>query len=574
MEQFFNNFHFLRPWWLLLLLLPVYAYFRFDGMLQRVSAWEGVCDKNLLRFLLIKGSSRQRGRVLGLCLLGLTAAVLALAGPTWQKKEIPSMAPENPLMIALNLSSDMSNTDVTPDRLARAKYAIADLLQLIPGTQAGLMVYTSEPFLISPVTEDTDILTNLLPAVNRDVVPENGDRVDRAVDLAVKRFESAGYHKGNIVIFAADAGQEFEAALRAAAAAADKGYIVNTVAVGAAGSERLRLLAERGKGAYVELAKGVAVLAQYLNASRQAQLSESRNFKEAWEDFGYYLIFIPLVCCLYLFRRGIMVVVVAMSWISAAQAGFFLNNNQEGMQAFERADYEKAADKFEDASWKASAYYRMGNYEKALEYFSMGNDTEALYNQGNALAKSGKTEEAIAKYEEVLKSRPDHEDAKFNLEYLKKQQEQNQSSSSQDKQNNDSSSEEDKSGADDNQQQNQEQQQEKAQQNVGSGKEQSQSEQQQQNNKTGDSDGNSTTIDREKSESNSATSGLPEEREQKDGETPATARPGEENENNGQKYDEQLQAREQQFRDIPEDAGGLLRAFIQKEYMKNRYKDK
>lgn len=39
------------------------------------------------------------------------------------------------------------------------------------------------------------------------------------------------------------------------------------------------------------------------------------------------------------------------------------------------------------------------------------------------------------------------------------------------------------------------------------------------------------------------------------------------------KYDEEVQARAQQYRDIPEDAGGLLRAFIQKEYRKNRYKE-
>jgi len=40
-------------------------------------------------------------------------------------------------------------------------------------------------------------------------------------------------------------------------------------------------------------------------------------------------------------------------------------------------------------------------------------------------------------------------------------------------------------------------------------------------------------------------------------------------------YDEEVQARELQYREIPEDAGGLLRAFIAKEYAKNRYaKDK
>ena len=36
---------------------------------------------------------------------------------------------------------------------------------------------------------------------------------------------------------------------------------------------------------------------------------------------------------------------------------------------------------------------------------------------------------------------------------------------------------------------------------------------------------------------------------------------------------EKIRAREQRFREIPEDKGGLLRAFIYKEYQKQRYKD-
>ena len=39
-------------------------------------------------------------------------------------------------------------------------------------------------------------------------------------------------------------------------------------------------------------------------------------------------------------------------------------------------------------------------------------------------------------------------------------------------------------------------------------------------------------------------------------------------------FDEQTQAREMTYRNIPEDTGGLLRAFILKEYNKNRYGDK
>ena len=53
----------------------------------------------------------------------------------------------------------------------------------------------------------------------------------------------------------------------------------------------------------------------------------------------------------------------------------------------------------------------------------------------------------------------------------------------------------------------------------------------------------------------------------------ATAQGGYTQDDKGE-FDEETQAREMAYRNIPEDAGGLLRAFIRKEYNKNRYGDK
>ena len=43
--------------------------------------------------------------------------------------------------------------------------------------------------------------------------------------------------------------------------------------------------------------------------------------------------------------------------------------------------------------------------------------------------------------------------------------------------------------------------------------------------------------------------------------------------NKEEKYDEKMQAKLQQYREIPEDVGGLLRAFIKNEYQQNRYNE-
>ena len=136
MEEFFRDFHFLRPWYLLLLFLPLLFYWKFFRGVRNKSSWEAVCDKRLLDFLLVRGSSAQRRAVSYLAFAGFVGAVLALSGPVWQKKEVPDLAPENPVMLLLNMSTDMAARDLTPNRLTRAKFEISDLLKLLRNVQA------------------------------------------------------------------------------------------------------------------------------------------------------------------------------------------------------------------------------------------------------------------------------------------------------------------------------------------------------------------------------------------------------------------------------------------------------
>ena len=51
MQEFVQNFHFLRPWVFLLLILPALLYKYCYTKMEAISSWEKVCDKNLLNFL-------------------------------------------------------------------------------------------------------------------------------------------------------------------------------------------------------------------------------------------------------------------------------------------------------------------------------------------------------------------------------------------------------------------------------------------------------------------------------------------------------------------------------------------
>lgn len=579
MIEFLNNFHFLRPWFLLLLLVPSILYFKAKAKQTTTdSAWAKVCDKPLLDFLLIKRPKTGKKSTSLLRLLILLILPISLAGPCWQKQENPALNVDNPLVIALNMSGGMWSKNVYPSRAERAKFLIKDILKGTDASETALEVYSREPFMISPISEDKNLIDNLLPAITYDIMPENGDRLDRAIDLAVERMKNAHYQDGNIIVLTYDVGERFDLALESAAKAADDGYKINVIDINQQKNSKLEMIADKGRGIYVGYNENLSPLFSAINDVGAYKFKQSKNMQTVWFDDGYYLLFLPAILLLYFFRKNAVLLAI-MLFLSTqnASAGMFLNNNQEAMQAFEKGDFNTASQKFDDQKWKASAAYKNGEYEKSAAIFSAFYDTENLYNYGNALAKSGKIKEAIEKYEEVLKQNPEHEDAKFNLEYLKKQQNQNQQQQQNKKQNEQQQSEQDKEQ--NSQAQNQESEQNNPQNNQQEQQQSEQNEQQQnfQNDdekngeQSADSQNETPAGEQESQDEKNDNEPLQKDEQSQDSDELEQAQSLSSGDKQNDEEQQKIRARKQKFREIEEDKGGLLREFIKKEYLRKRY---
>ena len=133
---------------------------------------------------------------LSLILIAWLLAIMALAGPVWRETPQPVHEREDALVIIFDLSRSMLATDVKPDRLVRAKRKLIDLLELRDEGVTALIVFAGDAHTVSPLTDDTNTITAMIPALSPDIVPAPGSRLTSALKRAIELFEQASVAGG------------------------------------------------------------------------------------------------------------------------------------------------------------------------------------------------------------------------------------------------------------------------------------------------------------------------------------------------------------------------------------------
>lgn len=156
-----SDFHFLRPFWLLLALfgalLPL--IWRRSRDLQR--QLRGNIAEHLLPHLLITPQDNQRLRPVHLLCALLILGAIAAAGPTWEQDRPDFLENRAPLIVAVDLSPSMDASDVQPTRLEAAKHKLHDLIQRRAGARTALIAYAGSAHLVLPPTDDPPCSTHL-----------------------------------------------------------------------------------------------------------------------------------------------------------------------------------------------------------------------------------------------------------------------------------------------------------------------------------------------------------------------------------------------------------------------------
>lgn len=515
--------NFAQPSWILaglLCCLGAIFFLRLSGR-QRQERLARFAAPPLLGRLTENVSSRRRLLKKGLWLAALFCCFLALARPQYGFKMVEVKRKGIDILFALDTSRSMLTEDIRPDRLTRARLAIIDFINQLEGDRVGLLPFAGTAFLMCPLTIDYNAFENTLAAVNTAIIPRGGTNLAAAIDLAVSSLAGDNNHK--ILILLTD-GENLEGdALAAAKKGAASGMTIYTVGVGTPDGELIPLpdqgpghflkdeagrfitsrldeaalaaIAEAAGGIYVPLGKNGEGLEEIyqrkLRLIPKKELAEKLH-QEPLERAGW-----PVGAALLLLaaefvvsgrrsahflqksfiktagrriRQGLggkpllISLLISLAGLPPAQAS-------RGEEAFAAGDFLGAAEFYDQALKKnpedprlhynaGTAAYKNNLYDEAIASFQqalksedLGLQEQTYYNLGNALYKRGDElvqsnpgqaeklwQQAMDAYSGSLHLNPGARDSEDNrqlvsrkLDELKKQQEQQQDQNGQEK---------------------------------------------------------------------------------------------------------------------------------------------
>lgn len=258
-----SHFHFLHPYWLLALPLLVALAVWLARRRGRDAAWQRLLDGELLPLLRLSegGAGRSPWLLIG---LAWALAVLALAGPTWQRQITPAYRAPAAWIVALDVSPSMDATDVPPSRIARARYAIDDLLSAAHDARVGLIAFAGDPYTVAPLTSDVATISNLAQPLAPSLMPESGERLAPALEQAARLLQASPGRDRQVIVLT-DGFTDPARALLTARQLRGEGIHVNIIGVGtSAGAPE-----PDGNGGFVRDARGEVVLARLDSALLQ-----------------------------------------------------------------------------------------------------------------------------------------------------------------------------------------------------------------------------------------------------------------------------------------------------------------
>ena len=341
-------------------------------------------------------------------ILSFIFIVLALTRPVIEQEPIKTQELLNDVVIALDLSYSMQAEDITPSRLAFAKTTLETLVKSEQKSRFGVLGFTTNAIILSPLTQDTQLLLHLFNMLDEKLIMTKGSSVMPALILARKMSKSPRVS----VVLLTDGGDELN--YEDEALYAKKNNLqVNTIMIATKSGGTLRLdngellkdemddivvsrensaisiISEESGGIYTH---SLSDIISALHSQRDDEYKSNVTIVQNMELF-YYLVGLALFIFLVSVTTLKLYVLPFLLFFGVSVEASILDfAKNENRVVFERA----------------VALYKDGEYEKALSAFRSVKSSKAeikaivYYNSANSLVRLKEYEKARTAYKKSL----------------------------------------------------------------------------------------------------------------------------------------------------------------------------
>ena len=394
---------------------------------------------------------------------------VALAGPRtpFSQEDKTQLIGAN-IMLVVDLSRSMKATDVSPNRLRRAKIEIDELLEKAQEHRIGITVFSARPHLFVPLTYDHKILKTYLDSLEELTFPTLGSDAITAIMFAQKELiEEKGtssiilitdgdfpdltkeqtnlLQKANIPLFVLGVGSTEGEAIQTVDGTWLK-YKQQDV-VSRMNQDNLEQLARHLNGRYSPVYDDDADWESlYTDGVAKHNSLSNIDTKQriVWQEYFQYFLFSSILLfwfslSIYRFKdskqSNVLAVLILCLFsipeksVYAFQIELGQTAEQSAFRSYKNKEFSQAEKTYRNINGyvghfgQGNSLYKMGHYKKAIQQFvsatlSAKTDTQranALYNLANSYFRTGQFSSAILTYEDVIRYQPDNKACLHNI---------------------------------------------------------------------------------------------------------------------------------------------------------------
>lgn len=138
--------------------------------------------------------------------------LVAFLGPSFGDSRMEVKSVGKDIMICVDLSKSMDAYDIQPTRLEKIKFEMKRIVEAFSSDRTGIIIFSSEAFMQSPLTYDQNALNLFIETMNTGLVPSSGTDFGPPIRMALAKLTDqdgpSSQQKSKVIVLISD-GEDF-----------------------------------------------------------------------------------------------------------------------------------------------------------------------------------------------------------------------------------------------------------------------------------------------------------------------------------------------------------------------------